>query len=74
MDYPKTYRYTKDDEWIEAKGQVGTIGLTGESQLHLPGLTGTVLRAREDIQHYSWPGDPIRLDIGVCDTGDAAVT
>jgi glycine cleavage system H protein len=35
MEYPKTYRYTKDDEWIEAKGQVGTIGLTHEAQCRL---------------------------------------
>ena len=35
MEYPKTYRYTKDDEWIEAKGDSGTIGLTYEAQSRL---------------------------------------
>jgi glycine cleavage system H protein len=35
MVYPKTYRYTKDDEWIDAQGGVGTIGLTHEAQCRL---------------------------------------
>jgi glycine cleavage system H protein len=35
MEYPKTYRYTKDDEWIDAKGDLGTIGLTHEAQCRL---------------------------------------
>jgi glycine cleavage system H protein len=35
MEYPKSYRYTKDDEWIEPKGEVGTIGLTYEAQCRL---------------------------------------
>jgi len=52
MVYPKTFRYTKDDEWIEAKGDSGTIGLTYEAQhrlgdivfLELPAV-GTALEA-----------------------------
>lgn len=35
MEYPKTYRYTKDDEWIAVKGDVGTVGLTHEAQCRL---------------------------------------
>ena len=35
MEYPKTYRYTKDDEWIEVKGDLGTVGLTHEAQCRL---------------------------------------
>ena len=56
MEYPKTYRYTKDDEWIEAKGEVGTIGLTHEAQcrlgdivfLELPSV-GTALEAGKPL-------------------------
>jgi glycine cleavage system H protein len=35
MVYPPTYRYTKDDEWIDVKGDLGTIGLTHEAQCRL---------------------------------------
>jgi glycine cleavage system H protein len=35
MVYPNTYRYTKDDEWIAVKGDVGTVGLTHEAQCRL---------------------------------------
>jgi glycine cleavage system H protein len=56
MEYPKTYRYTKDDEWIEAKGDSGTIGLTYEAQsrlgdivfLELPEV-GTALEAGKPL-------------------------
>lgn len=56
MEYPKTYRYTKDDEWIEAKGDSGTVGLTYEAQsrlgdivfLELP-AAGTVLEAGKPL-------------------------
>jgi glycine cleavage system H protein len=56
MEYPKTYRYTKDDEWVDAKGELGTIGLTYEAQcrlgdivfLELPSV-GTVLEAGKPL-------------------------
>jgi glycine cleavage system H protein len=56
MEYPKNYRYTKDDEWIDAKGDVGTIGLTYEAQcrlgdivfLELPEM-GTALEAGKPL-------------------------
>jgi glycine cleavage system H protein len=35
MNYPTTYRYTKDDEWVDANGDLGTIGLTHEAQCRL---------------------------------------
>jgi glycine cleavage system H protein len=35
MEYPKAYRYTKDDEWIDPQGDVGIIGLTHEAQCRL---------------------------------------
>lgn len=35
MVYPPTYRYTKDDEWVDVKGDLGTIGLTHEAQCRL---------------------------------------
>ena len=56
MVYPESYRYTKDDEWIEAKGELGTIGLTHEAQcrlgdivfLELPSV-GTALEAGKPL-------------------------
>jgi glycine cleavage system H protein len=35
MAYPKTYRYTKDHEWIEVKGDLATIGITDYAQHEL---------------------------------------
>jgi len=35
MVYPPTYRYTKDDEWVDVKGDLGIIGLTHEAQCRL---------------------------------------
>jgi glycine cleavage system H protein len=35
MAYPKTYRYTKDHEWIDVKDGLGTIGLTDFAQSQL---------------------------------------
>jgi glycine cleavage system H protein len=32
MAYPTTYRYTMDHEWIDVKGDVGTVGLTNHAQ------------------------------------------
>ncbi len=33
--YPTEYRYTKEHEWIDAKGDVGTIGITDYAQHEL---------------------------------------
>jgi len=35
MGYPATFRYTKDHEWIEVHGEVGTVGLTDYAQRQL---------------------------------------
>ena len=35
MAYPTNYRYTKDHEWIEAKGDAATIGITDYAQHEL---------------------------------------
>jgi len=35
MTYPPTFRYTKDDEWVDVKGEMGTVGLTYEAQCRL---------------------------------------
>lgn len=32
MAYPPQYRYTKDHEWIDVKGDVATIGITDYAQ------------------------------------------
>ncbi len=32
MAYPSTYRYTKEHEWIDLAGSVGTIGITDYAQ------------------------------------------
>jgi len=35
MAYPAALRYTKDHEWIEVKGELGTVGLTDHAQSQL---------------------------------------
>ncbi len=35
MAYPKQYRYTKDHEWIDVKGDLATIGITDYAQHEL---------------------------------------
>ena len=32
MAYPATYRYTKEHEWIEVDGKIGTVGITDYAQ------------------------------------------
>jgi glycine cleavage system H protein len=32
MAYPATYRYTKEHEWIQVDGKVGTVGITDYAQ------------------------------------------
>jgi len=33
--YPSNFRYTKDHEWVEVKGDVATVGITDYAQNHL---------------------------------------
>src|ERR1700676_4316920 len=35
MAYPTQYRYSKDHEWIDIKGDTGTIGITDYAQSEL---------------------------------------
>jgi glycine cleavage system H protein len=35
MAYPKQYRYTKEHEWIDVKGNLATIGITDYAQHEL---------------------------------------
>jgi glycine cleavage system H protein len=35
MSYPTQYRYTKEHEWIDAKGDIATIGITDYAQHEL---------------------------------------
>jgi glycine cleavage system H protein len=35
MAYPKNYRYSKDHEWIDVKGDLATIGITDHAQHEL---------------------------------------
>jgi len=35
MAYPKEYRYTKEHEWIDLKGNVATVGITDYAQHEL---------------------------------------
>ena len=35
MTYPKEYRYTKEHEWIDLKGDVATVGITDYAQHEL---------------------------------------
>ncbi|MFT4113222.1 glycine cleavage system protein GcvH [Silvibacterium sp.] len=32
MAYPATYKYTKEHEWIEVAGNIGTVGITDYAQ------------------------------------------
>ena len=34
-EYPDSYRYTKDHEWISLDGDVGTVGITDHAQNEL---------------------------------------
>ena len=34
-EYPESYRYTKDHEWISLEGDVGTVGITDHAQNEL---------------------------------------
>lgn len=35
MSYPEKYQYTKEHEWIQVDGEVGTIGITDHAQHEL---------------------------------------
>lgn len=35
MNYPETFRYTKEHEWVSVNGDVGTVGITFHAQSEL---------------------------------------
>jgi glycine cleavage system H protein len=35
LSYPANYRYTKQHEWIDVKGDVGTVGITDFAQVQV---------------------------------------
>ncbi|HLJ90044.1 MAG TPA: glycine cleavage system protein GcvH [Candidatus Angelobacter sp.] len=35
MAYPKDYKYTKEHEWVQVQGNVGTVGITDHAQKSL---------------------------------------
>ena len=32
MTYPNTYRYTREHEWLQVEGSIGTVGITDYAQ------------------------------------------
>ena len=56
MNYPETYKYTKEHEWVNADGDTGTIGITDHAQHELGDIVfvdlpkiGTVLKKGDTI-------------------------
>ncbi len=54
--YPEEYRYSKDHEWIQIKGDIGTVGVTDFAQHQMGDVvyvempeTGTVLNVHQSI-------------------------
>lgn len=54
MPYPANYRYTREHEWIEVTGTVGTVGITDYAQASLG-----------DIVYVDAPkvGDPVTANV-----------
>jgi glycine cleavage system H protein len=56
MTYPPAYRYTKEHEWVDVKGELGTIGITDYAQCKLGDIVfvelprvGTTLEAEKPL-------------------------
>ena len=56
MTYPPAYRYTKEHEWIDVNGDLGTIGITDYAQCKLGDIVfvelprvGTTLEAEKPL-------------------------
>ena len=43
MAYPQDYKYTKEHEWIQVKGNVGTVGITDYAQQQLGDIVHVTL-------------------------------
>ena len=51
MTYPATYRYTKEHEWIEIAGKVGTVGITDYAQSTLGDIVFVELTQARSCPH-----------------------
>jgi glycine cleavage system H protein len=54
--YPENFRYTKEHEWVDIQGDVGTVGITDHAQKELGDIvyvdlpkTGTILEQGKTI-------------------------
>lgn len=52
-DYPDTYRYTEEHEWIDLEGDAGTVGITDHAQSELG-----------DVVYLELPGSGDRVEAG----------
>ncbi len=52
-EYPDTYRYSEEHEWIDVEGDVGTIGITDHAQAELG-----------DVVYVELPAVGDRIDAG----------
>ena len=52
-EYPDSYRYTNEHEWISVDGDIGTIGITDHAQAELG-----------DVVYLELPGTGERLEAG----------
>jgi glycine cleavage system H protein len=55
MAYPTTYRYTKDHEWVEIKGDLGVVGLTDYAQHQLGDIVFVELPNPQDLLEAGKP-------------------
>ena len=71
MAYPKQYRYTKEHEWVDARGDLATIGITDYAQHELGDVVfvelpkpGTKLETGKTVQVplFIKEGELIRID------------
>jgi glycine cleavage system H protein len=82
MGYPTQFRYTKEHEWIEAKGNLATIGITDYAQhelgdvvfVELPAVgsklvTGKTFSSVESVKAVSEIYAPANGDVVETNTG-----
>jgi glycine cleavage system H protein len=43
MSYPAKFRYTRNHQWIDVNGDIGTVGLTDYAQSHLDEIVSVEL-------------------------------
>ena len=63
MSYPANYRYTKEHEWIQVDGKIGTVGITDYAQNSLGDIVFVDLpRVGDTIEAAGWPAAPELAD------------